>query len=377
MPNSLMKLTPDVAKAMNTTDKQGGRRRDDAAGALEADRDRACVLSPVRSCSSLMREQQEHLVVHRQAEGDAEHQDRRRRVERAGGREAEEAGEVAVLEDPHHRAERGGEDSRLSTSALTGTSTLPNIRNSSTKVASGDHGARPGAAVRRSTSFVSTSCGRLAADEHREAGVDGAHVGDESLAGSETGSTSGTTENHVPPVVAVEAGARGGVRRGDLRAVDVRARRGCRPGRPRRRRERRRHRPSSARSSTGLVRSATMAKAAASFEVNSSRRMSDGLTGRADRRQHPVVGQPERRRRGTAAPRSTRSTMTAAVPIAIGRRITAGGEAVPEASVAGARPWRRVQDRQRVDRGARARPAAPAGSRSTRAPRRATTAMPA
>ena len=43
--------------------------------------------------------------------------------------------EVAVLEDPHHRAECRGEAEHVSTSALSGTRRLPVIRNSSTKVA--------------------------------------------------------------------------------------------------------------------------------------------------------------------------------------------------------------------------------------------------
>ena len=53
--------------------------------------------------------EEEHLVVHRQAEGDAEHEDRRGGVDRAGGREVEHARQVAVLEDPHHRPEGGGQ----------------------------------------------------------------------------------------------------------------------------------------------------------------------------------------------------------------------------------------------------------------------------
>jgi len=53
--------------------------------------------------------QQEHLVVHRQPERDAEHQDRDRRVEGSGRGEVEKIGAVAVLEDPHHGAEGGAE----------------------------------------------------------------------------------------------------------------------------------------------------------------------------------------------------------------------------------------------------------------------------
>ena len=69
----------------------------------------ACSLSRSRSYSSLMRDEQEDLVVHREPERDAEHEDRREDVDGARRREAEQVGEVALLEDPDHRAERRGE----------------------------------------------------------------------------------------------------------------------------------------------------------------------------------------------------------------------------------------------------------------------------
>ena len=145
--------------------EQRGGRGDDAAGALEPDGDRLVVVAGA-VVLLLDAGQQEHLVVHRQAEGDAEHQDRRGRVEGAGRREVEEPGEVALLEDPHHRPEgRGEADSRLSTSALTGTSRLPNIMNSRTNVATAM--MRPAtAAGRRAT----PSCRRAGPPIHRRAG---------------------------------------------------------------------------------------------------------------------------------------------------------------------------------------------------------------
>ena len=82
---------------------------DDAAGLLRARSTTACSLSRSRSYSSLMREQEEDLVVHREPERDAEHQDRREHVDGARRREAEQVREVALLEDPHHRAERRGQ----------------------------------------------------------------------------------------------------------------------------------------------------------------------------------------------------------------------------------------------------------------------------
>ena len=56
----------------------------------------------------------------------------------------EHVGQVALLEHPHHRAERGGEaDSTLSTSALSGTSRLPTMKNSRMNVATAMSADRP------------------------------------------------------------------------------------------------------------------------------------------------------------------------------------------------------------------------------------------
>ena len=73
--------------------------------------------------------------------------------------------------------------SRLSTSALIGISTLPVIRNSSTRVAmammANAHGRRD-----RRASLVSSQLGGAAADQRVETGVEGADVLDELLAGA-------------------------------------------------------------------------------------------------------------------------------------------------------------------------------------------------
>ena len=64
-------------------------------------------LSPVVVPRLLDAGEQEHLVVHRQPEGEQEHDERHGGVERADGVEAEQARQVAVLEHPHEHAERG------------------------------------------------------------------------------------------------------------------------------------------------------------------------------------------------------------------------------------------------------------------------------
>ena len=108
MPNSLMKLTPEVAKARNVTASSAAAAVTMRPVRSRPVRDRLHVVA--RAVVLLLDAgEQEDLVVHRQPERDAEHQDRRRRVERARGREVEDARPVALLEDPHHRAERRGE----------------------------------------------------------------------------------------------------------------------------------------------------------------------------------------------------------------------------------------------------------------------------
>ena len=87
--------------------------------------------------------EQEHLVVHRQPEREDEDHDRHPHLDRAEGVEAEQPGQVAVLEDPHQRAEGRAERQRVHHQRLDGTSTEPVIRNSSTNVASAISAERP------------------------------------------------------------------------------------------------------------------------------------------------------------------------------------------------------------------------------------------
>ena len=79
-PNSLMKVTPLRAEGEERDREHAGGGGDDPAGALEPDGDR---LGVVAGAVVLLLDagEQEHLVVHRQPEGDAEHEDRHGDVE--------------------------------------------------------------------------------------------------------------------------------------------------------------------------------------------------------------------------------------------------------------------------------------------------------
>ena len=74
-PNSLMKVTWLVAKDDEHHGDEQRRGGDDPAGALEADGHRQLVVAGA-VVLLLDAGQEEHLVVHRQPEGDAEHEDR-------------------------------------------------------------------------------------------------------------------------------------------------------------------------------------------------------------------------------------------------------------------------------------------------------------
>ena len=89
-------------------DDERGGRGDDPPGALEADGDGEVVVAGL-VVHLLDAGEQEHLVVHRQPEGEDQDQHRHPQVERADGVEAEQTGEVAFLEDPDHGAEAGAE----------------------------------------------------------------------------------------------------------------------------------------------------------------------------------------------------------------------------------------------------------------------------
>ena len=85
-----MKLTSLVTVARNTTASSAAAAVTMPPGLLEADGDGMFVV--VRAVVFLLdARQQEDLVVHRQAERDAEHQDRRRRDQRAGRGEVDDS----------------------------------------------------------------------------------------------------------------------------------------------------------------------------------------------------------------------------------------------------------------------------------------------
>ena len=287
---------------------------DDAAGALEADGHRQLVVAGA-VVLLLDAGEQEHLVVHRQAEGDAEHQDRRRGVDAAGGGEVEDAGRGGRpgRSRPSRRRWRD-RLSRLSTSALIGTTTLPNIRNSSTNVTTAmiPSGQRQLDEQRRPS--MSTSCGRLAADAHVERRRRSPRTSRDERARPrrDSGSTSGTTDRYVlPPAPRCEAEVAAVAARrapagpamqpsvGQALAA-VGAGDGVDPGTPwtgaswsRRRRSRR------CASAGRRCRWRRRRAAPASCELNSSRMTSCDLAARPPRRQHPVVGQAELDARGT------------------------------------------------------------------------------
>ena len=103
---------------------EGGSRGHDPTGALQSDRDR---LSVVAGAVVLLLDprQQEHLVIHGEPEGDAEHEDRCRRVGQTGGGDAERACEVVLLEDPDHGAERGAQRQHVEHDRLEGDEQRP------------------------------------------------------------------------------------------------------------------------------------------------------------------------------------------------------------------------------------------------------------
>ena len=92
-------------KGPDDHDQQGSCTGDDAAGALQPECDGAGVVVRTVPLLTYAREQ-EHLVVHGQPERDGEHQDRLGGLDGAHGGEAEQPGQVALLEDPDHRTER-------------------------------------------------------------------------------------------------------------------------------------------------------------------------------------------------------------------------------------------------------------------------------
>jgi hypothetical protein len=162
--------------------QQGGGGAHDPPGPLEPERHGCCV--PAGAVVLLLDAgQEEHLVVHRQAEGDAEHEDRHRRVDAAGGREVEQAGEVAVLEDPDHRAERGGQAEQVEDQRLDRDQHASGHQEQQHQGGHGDDGQRPRQAGQEGVLGVD-QLGGAAADQRVETGVESADVRHELLAGT-------------------------------------------------------------------------------------------------------------------------------------------------------------------------------------------------
>jgi hypothetical protein len=80
-------------------------RGDDPAGPLQPVGHRVIAVTAL-VVALLDAGQQEHLVVHRQAEREHEHHDRHPRLDGAEGLEAQQPGQVTLLEDPDQGAER-------------------------------------------------------------------------------------------------------------------------------------------------------------------------------------------------------------------------------------------------------------------------------
>ena len=97
-------------------------------------------LSPVAVYASRMRDTQEDLVVHRQAEQHGEEDQRQRRGDQVGAVEAEQAAEPAPLEDGDHDAVRARRSTAgSSAAAFSGTTTDRNTiissRNDASRIA--------------------------------------------------------------------------------------------------------------------------------------------------------------------------------------------------------------------------------------------------
>ena len=130
-----MNVMLDVAKARNVTASNAA-----AAVTMRPVRSRPiatdAVLSPGPVVLLLDAREQEDLVVHRQPERDAEHQDRRGGVGQAGRREVQDPAPWPSWKTQTIAPNVAVSDSRFNAIAFSGTTTDPNMRNSSTNVAS-------------------------------------------------------------------------------------------------------------------------------------------------------------------------------------------------------------------------------------------------
>jgi hypothetical protein len=145
-------------------DRQQGRRGgDDAAGAAQAGGHRLDGAG-AGVVGLLDTGQQEHLVVHGQPEGDAEDQQDHRDVGR-GGREAEQPGQVPVLEDPHQGAEDRGQRQRVQREGLDRQDDAAGEQEQQQEGGQGDRQQCPGQAAADGSEGIDQR-GRGAADEH-------------------------------------------------------------------------------------------------------------------------------------------------------------------------------------------------------------------
>src|SRR5712692_40233 len=107
-----------IAKSEEHRDHDQGGAGDEAAALLQARRHAGLVVarSPVLLLDAA---DQEHLVVHRHAEDDAEEDDRNAGIDRLW-REVEQAAQVSLLKHPHHGAERGRDREQVGEHGLQG-----------------------------------------------------------------------------------------------------------------------------------------------------------------------------------------------------------------------------------------------------------------
>ena len=206
---------------------QHRRGRDDPPGALQPDRHGRHRIRPA-IVLFLDPRQEEHLVVHRQPEGDAEHQDRHRHGDVAGGGEVEQPGAVAVLEDEDHRPERRRQAEEVEDQRLDRHEQAAEQHEQHDERGDGDEPDRPRQPLEHDVLGVDLG-GGLPTDEHLvERRVEVAHVVDERFAVG--GQRLDGRHDGEPRAAVVGEAHRHRPRRGDLGAADVRAGQGVDPG---------------------------------------------------------------------------------------------------------------------------------------------------
>src|SRR5215472_13064210 len=137
--------------------------------------------------------QQEHLVVHGQAEREGKDDDRRPDLDGAEGGEPEQAGQVAVLEHPDQRAEGGAEGQNVHDQRLEWDEHRPGHQEQQRERSNGDPRGRPRCPARDLGLEVGQR--RLGAgDPGAEGGPDVAEHADQMLGG---GALGGAGRDHV------------------------------------------------------------------------------------------------------------------------------------------------------------------------------------